>query len=113
LDYTELLRRLAINDEHLTGECVAGAGPRCGMLDPKTMALSRVAALIAVGGAGPSFGAEASAAVNAGATAAEIVDVLVSIVSIVGVPCVVAAAPTLAMALGYEVDAALEQQAGW
>ena len=47
---------------------------------------------------------------NAGATAAEIVDVLVGVVPIVGLPCVVAAAPKLAMALGYDVDDALEEQ---
>jgi len=113
LDYTEVLRRLAINDEHLTEECVAGIGPLCGMLEPKTLALVRVAALVGVGGAGPSFAAEADAAVSAGATAAEIVDVLVGIVSVVGLPCVVVAAPTLAVALGYDIDAALEEQAGW
>ena len=68
----------------------------------------RIAALIAVGGAVPSYGAQADAAVDAGATAAEIVDVLVGIVPVVGLPCVVAAAPNLAMALGYDTDDALE-----
>ena len=42
----------------------------------------------------------ANAALDAGATAAEIVDVLVGVVPVVGLPCVVAAAPKLAMALG-------------
>jgi len=112
VDYTDMLRRLAINDEHFTGECVSGSGPRCGMFDPKTLALARIAALVAVGAAGPSYRAEADAAVSAGATAAEIVDVLVGIVSVVGLPCVVVAAPPLAMALGYDVDAALEQLSG-
>jgi alkylhydroperoxidase/carboxymuconolactone decarboxylase family protein YurZ len=100
LDYTEMLRRLAINDGRFTAECASGTGPGCGRLDPKTMALVRVAALVAVGGAGPSYGAEADAAVSAGATAAEIVGVLVGIVPVVGLPCVVMAAPNLAMALG-------------
>jgi alkylhydroperoxidase/carboxymuconolactone decarboxylase family protein YurZ len=52
----------------------------------------------------PSYGAQADAAVNAGATAAEIVDVLVGVVPIVGLPCAVAAAPKLALALGYDTD---------
>ena len=78
-------------------------------LDPKTLALVRLAALVAVGGALPSYGAHADAAVNAGASAAEIVEVLIGVVPIVGLPSVVAAAPNLAMALGYDTDDALEQ----
>ena len=46
----------------------------------------------------------ADAAVNAGATAAEIVDVLVGVVPVVGLLCAVAAAPKLALALGYDTD---------
>ena len=72
----------------------------------------RLAALVAVGGAVPSYGAQADAAVGAGATAAEIVDVLVGVVPVVGLPSVVAAAPKLAMALGYDIDEALEYQSG-
>ena len=60
----------------------------------------------------PSYGAQADAAVNAGATAAEIVDVLLGVVPIVGLPCAVSAAPKLAMALGYDIDDALEHQSG-
>ena len=62
-------------------------------LDQKTAALVRLAALVAVGGAVPSYGAEADAAVSAGATVAEIVEVLVRLVPIVGLPRVVAALP--------------------
>ena len=111
LDYKEVLRRLAINDEHFTDDCAAGVQPAG--LDPKTLALVRIAALVAVGGAVPSYGAETDAAVGAGATAAEIVEVLLSVVSVVGLPIVVAAAPRLAMGLGYDVEEALEQQSGW
>jgi hypothetical protein len=46
--------------------------------------------------------------VNAGATAAEIVDVLVGVIPVVGLPAVVATAPKLALALGYDTDEALE-----
>ena len=81
-------------------------------LDSKTLELVRLAALVAVGGAVPSYGAQADAAVNAGATAAEIVDVLVGVVPIVGLPCAVAEAPKLALALGYDVEDALEHQSG-
>ena len=106
LDYKEVLHLLTINDEH----CVTGVG--LAKLDPKTLALVRIGALVAVGGAVPSYGAAADAAVSAGATFAEIVEVLLGVVSVVGRPSVVAAAPSLAMALGYDVDDALEHQAG-
>jgi alkylhydroperoxidase/carboxymuconolactone decarboxylase family protein YurZ len=112
LKYTEVLQRLALNDQHFAEECV-GLGVEPIELDPKTLALVRVAALIAVGGAVPSYGAEVDAAVRAGATAAEIVDVLLGVVSVIGLPSVVAAAPSLGLALGYDTDGALEPQPGW
>lgn len=108
VDYTDVLRLLALNDEHFAEQCATGVGIESFRLDPKTLALVRLAALVAVRGAVPSYGAEADAAVSAGATVAEIVGVLVSVVPVVGLPSVVAAAPSLAMALGYDVDAALE-----
>ena len=108
MDYTERLRRLAINDARLADDDADGAGAGCGELDPKTLALVRFAALVAVGGADPSYGAQADAAVSAGATAAEIVDVLFGVVPVVGLPRVVAAAPKVAMALGYDTDDAFE-----
>jgi 4-carboxymuconolactone decarboxylase len=107
LDYQEVLRLLTINDEHFADDWVAGGASV--KLEPKTLALVRLGALVAVGGAAPSFGAEADAAVSAGATAAEIVEVLLGVVSVVGFPCVVAAAPSLALALGYDINEALEQ----
>jgi 4-carboxymuconolactone decarboxylase len=109
LDYREVLRLLAINDEQFAEKAVTGAGLDPVKLDPRTLALVRLGALVAVGGADPTYGAEVDAAVSAGATAAELVELLLSIVSVVGLPCVVAAAPSLAMALGYDIDDALEQ----
>ena len=106
LDYMDRLRRLAINDAHSMED--VGGDVASGDLDPKTLALVRLAALVAVGGAVPSYGAQADAAVSAGATAAEIVDVLVSVIPVVGLPSVVAAAPKLALALGYDLEEALE-----
>ena len=106
LDYTEQLRRLVINDARIGGDDAAAM--ECGTLDPRTLALVRLAALVAVGGAVPSFGAQTDAAVSAGASDAEIVEVLLGVISVVGLPRVVAAAPKLAMALGYEMDEAFE-----
>ena len=102
LDHIERLRRLAINDGRIADDHGDGLGS--GELDPKTLALVRLAALVAVGGAVPSYGALADEAVSAGATSAEIVDVLVGVLPVVGLPRVVAAAPKLALALGYDTD---------
>jgi alkylhydroperoxidase/carboxymuconolactone decarboxylase family protein YurZ len=112
LDYTERLRRLAFNDAHFGEDCIGRAGVVSEELDPKTLALVRLAALVAVGGAVASYGAQADSAVAAGATAAEIVDVLVGVTPVVGLPRSVAAAPNLAMALGYDINDALEPPSG-
>jgi len=114
LDYTEVLRRLALHDERVAVEVHGSFATRPPgfdpILEPRTLELVRLAALVAVGGAGPSYGAQADAAVDAGATAAEVVDVLVGVIPVVGLPCVVAAAPKLALALGYDVDEGLVTQ---
>ena len=107
MEYTEVLRLLAINDQRFAGECATGV--ESAELDPKTQALVRLAALVAVGGAAPSYGAEVDAAVGAGSSPAEIVNVLIDVVPVVGLPTVVAAATSLGMALGYDIEAALEQ----
>ena len=86
--------------------------PGPGALDQKSLTLARLAALIAVGGAGASYGAQTDAAIGAGATTTEIVDVLVGVIPVVGLPRVVAAAPKLALALGYDIEEALQYQPG-
>ncbi|WP_382303952.1 carboxymuconolactone decarboxylase family protein [Herbiconiux sp. UC225_62] len=102
-DYTDRLRRLAINEAGVV-DGTLGPSFQAATLDPKTLALVRLAALVAVGATEPSFGEQADAAVSAGASADELVDVLVGISAVVGTPRVVAAAPELALALGYDLD---------
>jgi 4-carboxymuconolactone decarboxylase len=104
LDYTDRLRRLAINDERLGDDAIGDVGIGDEGLEPRVVALSRIAALAAVGGAEPSFGSLVDAAVSAGATPDEIVDVMVGVIPVVGLPRIVAAAPKVAMALGYDLD---------
>ena len=111
MDYTERLQRLAIGDAHFLNDEVDRFSSEPGGLDAKTLALVRLAALIAVGGAGASYGAQADDAIGAGATPTEIVDVLVGVIPVVGSPRVVAATPKLALALGYDVNDVLEYQA--
>ncbi len=110
MDHTDRLRRLAFNVDDLTEDENTDLGGWSSAVDPRTLALAQMAALVAVGGAEPSFGAQTDAAVSAGATPAEIVDVLVGIIPIIGLPRVVAAAPKIAIALGYEIEEAFSQE---
>jgi len=103
VDYTERLRSLAINDARFVGQADL-AGAEHLRLDPKLLAMVRLGGLIAVGGAVPSYGELTDPAVGAGASTNEIVDVLVGLIPIVGLPCVVTAAPKIALALGYDVE---------
>ena len=107
MDYTERLHLLAINGSALA---IGESGERClevQKIDGKTLALVRIAAIIAVRGAVPSFGEEIDAATASGATVDEVVDVLVGLIPVLGLPRVVAAAPNLALALGFDVESAL------
>ena len=108
MDYADRLRRLAINDERLAEDDLGEVAVGPDGLDAKALALARLAALVAVGGAGPSFGDHTDAAVSAGASADEIVDVLVGVAPVVGVPRVVEAAPKLALALGHDLEVATD-----
>jgi 4-carboxymuconolactone decarboxylase len=112
VNYTDRLRSLGLNDARFAEGSVEPVEVESLQLDLKTLELVRLAALVAVGGAVPSYGAQADSAVSAGASAAEIVDVLVGVIPVVGLPCVVAAAPKVALALGYDLDEALEYQPG-
>ena len=108
LDYTEHLRLLALNDTAYAEHLTVGDDVTVGDLDTKVLALTRLGALIATGGSLPSYCAETDAAIDAGAKPAEVVAVLLGVASVVGVPCVVAAAPNVALALGYDTEVALE-----
>ncbi|WP_104165152.1 carboxymuconolactone decarboxylase family protein [Cryobacterium sp. N22] len=103
LDYVGRLRRLAISDSRAMDK-IAETGWESTTLSPKTLALTRLAALVAIGASEPSFGDLADAAVGAGATPDEIVDVLIGVKAVVGAPRIVAAAPKVALALGYDLD---------
>src|SRR4051812_17256830 len=101
--YIDRLRRLALNAPDLLEDDAAII--ESGVTDRKSLTLSRVAALIALGGAEPSFDEFVDAALSAGASADEIVDTLIVLGPVVGHPRVVEAAPKLALALGYDIEA--------
>ena len=109
--FQDNLRRLAMMDEGFVLEDVGvGVDPEgVSALDPKTAALLQVGVSVAIGSSPVSVGWSAARAVAAGATEDEITDVLVVIASVVGLGRVVAAAPIVASALGYDVEDALEE----
>lgn len=105
------LRRLAINDErylaalHIDLDTVAES-----TLDPKSHALVQLGAMLALDAAPSSYQAIVDMALAAGASVDEIVGAVIAVAPVVGITRVVSAAPELALALGYDVDAALESQ---
>ena len=112
--YQETLRRLTMIDEGFV-EGQAGLGLGLGettALDARTAALLRLAAAVAIGSPGVCLEWSTGRALAAGATEDEIADVLVAIAPVAGLGRVVAAAPEVAIALGYDVAAALEQPDG-
>ncbi len=108
--YKETLRRLALNDETFV-TAVLGMGRDTvedSTLDEKTHALARLSASLAVDAASSSYESNVELALAAGATVDEIVGCLIAVAPVIGLARAVSAAPELALALGYDVDAALE-----
>lgn len=107
--FQETLRRLVIFDE---GFVDAGFGlDRAGTsaLDAKTAALLQVAVSVAIGSSEVCLQWGTARALAAGATKDEVADVLLAIVPVAGLGRVVSAAPGVAAALEYDIDAALEE----
>jgi 4-carboxymuconolactone decarboxylase len=104
-----LLRRISIGDESsLRPEPTGAASPRTA-LDERTTALARLASVIARDSALPAYQRGVQAALDAGASVDEIVALLVVLAQPVGTSAIITAAPKLAMALGYDVEAGLEE----
>ncbi len=107
--FQETLRRLAMIDEGFV-EDQAGLGlTGTPALDPRTAALLQLGASVAIGSSAVCLQWCAGRALAAGASEDEIADVLLAIAPVAGLGRVVAAAPEVATALGYDVAAALEE----
>jgi alkylhydroperoxidase/carboxymuconolactone decarboxylase family protein YurZ len=109
--FQETLRRLTLIDEGLVED---QAGLRLdpaadSVLDGRTVALVRVAALVAIGSPAVCLEWSAGRALAAGATEDEIADVLLAIAPVAGLGRVVTAAPDLAIALGLTSKRHLRQ----
>ena len=105
----DLLRRLALNDEKavrvvlqdvpVPGSAADGVG-----LDFKTHSLVRLGALLSVDAATDSCRLAVDVARAAGADEDEIVGALVAIGPAIGFARLVAVAPRLALAIGYDIE---------
>jgi alkylhydroperoxidase/carboxymuconolactone decarboxylase family protein YurZ len=109
MEYTEALRRMAIADSDYTAALLRADDRVVPEVDPKTLALVRIAALAGAGASVHSYAVEVDKALCAGAMAAEIVSVLTGIAPVIGSAALAAAAPALALALGYDTEVALER----
>jgi 4-carboxymuconolactone decarboxylase len=109
LSAEEAFRRLAIGDGALLAE-LAESERDLGRfrLDERTEGLVRVVALVPIDAPQSSYHAAVEAAVRAGATLEDLLAALIAVAGSVGTPRVVSAAPRIALAAGYDVEAALE-----
>ena len=108
--YQETLRRLAMIDEaFVEDQARIGLEPAGTVtLDAKTAALLQLGASVATGSSEVCLEWGTTRALAAGATEDEIADMLLTIAPVIGLSRVVCAAPYVAIALGYDIAAALE-----
>jgi 4-carboxymuconolactone decarboxylase len=108
----QLLRGLAAGDETLLRSvlAVSPGGVRSSQsaptraLPPATNALVMLAALLGAGGSTTSLRWAVELAAGAGVEPDDIVEVLASVAAVLGSARVVAAAPRLALAIGYDIE---------
>jgi 4-carboxymuconolactone decarboxylase len=109
--HEENLRRLALHDERCI-ESVLAMPIRSSQpsgLHPRTHALVRLGAVVALGAGSVSYQWAVGAALAAGATTDDIVGTLVAVAPISGLARVLSATPEVALSIGYDIDAAFEQ----
>jgi alkylhydroperoxidase/carboxymuconolactone decarboxylase family protein YurZ len=104
---SDALSALALGDSGVLGEA-ANLREQLradSSLDPKSFALVKIAALVALDAAPASYMFQVQGALDAGATPREILGVLTAVAPQTGMARVVAAAPEIMIALGLELPA--------
>ena len=107
----EAFRRLTIGDAESLGSFADhdSRGTAVHRLDERTEALLRIGALIALDAPQSSYLVAVGAALRAGVVLEDVLGVIVAVSGEVGSARVISAAPRIALAAGYDVEAALEQ----
>jgi 4-carboxymuconolactone decarboxylase len=109
-EYKEQLRLLAVHDDAFVEAIgVESSTFAASVLGERAVALVRIAASIAVDAAPSSFQHAVAHALAAGATREEVVATLEAVMPVTGAARVVSSVPKLGLALGYDVETALEQ----
>ena len=85
---------------------LAGAGIP---LDDRSRALAGLGALLATGGSPGAYERRIAETLSAGVSAEEIVEILIEVAPTLGLARLVPGAVELALALGYDIDRALEE----
>jgi 4-carboxymuconolactone decarboxylase len=108
----DAFRRSTIGDAQLLAAMSDPDGLGCALpkLDIRAASLARIAALIALDAPESAYGGPVHAAQEAGASCEDLLALLVTVAGCVGSARVQSAAPRLALASGYDVEAALEER---
>jgi 4-carboxymuconolactone decarboxylase len=106
----EILRRMTLGDVAYLDALVSERqrSPTPAELDYAGQALVKLGALTATDGSDLAWQQAVAAALDAGLTADEVVDALVVLAPVIGQTRVMAAAPKVALATGFDVTTALE-----
>jgi 4-carboxymuconolactone decarboxylase len=107
----DTFRRLTIGEPGLLASIADGVDREDGpaRLDERTASLLRIGALVAIDAPPSSYRTAVDAARRAGAGLEDLLSVLLVVAGSVGSARVVSAAPRIALAAGYDVEADLER----
>ncbi len=110
--YQWSLTKLALNDDAMIADMTESdeKNLEASGLDPRSHALVRIGALLALGASPASYGSVVRLAERAGVSPREIAGVLVAVAPHIGIARTVYAAPELALALGFDVDDLIERR---
>jgi AhpD family alkylhydroperoxidase len=113
LRFEEILLKLALFDEGLVEEMSGRGLTGQSALDSRTVALLQIAVSVATGSSQVCLQWSTARALAAGASKDEVADVLLAIAPVAGLDRVVSAAPGVASALDYDIEAAMEAPDGY
>jgi len=113
-DTRRMLHAVALHDERAIEVLLQSRSHAldCPGIEPRTAALVQLGALVGLGAPTTSYQSLVDHALAAGVDPDQLVAALGAVAALVGGPRVVAGATSLGRALGYDLDAALEDPPG-